>query len=662
VPWLPGFRNSAPVRIGNGAHNQMQLDVFGEVMDALHQARRGGIGPAGDGWAVQIAFLKHLEAAWTESDESIWEVRSGRRHFTYSKVMAWVAFDRAIKSAEEYRLDGPLDRWRTLRMEIHADVCRKGFDPQQQSFVQSYDSKELDASLLLLPVVGFLPPQDPAGRLGDVCGPRVLCRLGRFDCRQAPRIQIGDAVSDPVQLELVLDEQVGQHRRVDGQLLGPDRAAPACQSQGPVPFRANDQNTGLRRELLPHLCRTQLQEISAMTYLALLVLALIPGMAAAAEPGGHLIASDLYPGQTADDPLYIPAIQAVQQALGVGGRTYVGDCKMAALATRGFVAAGGDFYLCPLSETQIGRGERRELLRPVWDGTQPLQSVCRPGIPGQPDERVAQGFSVDVPLTAWVEGKEVAWTEQRWLVRSEAYARTQEAALERRLATATAALGELTVRKQGKKQLFHAELGRAAEAIVTTAGVTGLLSYTVQALATTRQKRAYGDRPARQETDVSFVLTVQRDAALIEEKKREMGWQVYGTNHGGMGLPRAVWAYRGQYRIENDWSRLKGRPLGLTPLYLQDEGRIQGLVYLLSLALRVLTLLEWVVRERLEKEGSKLQEIYAGQPGRKTARPSAELLLRALESISVSVVEVNGQIHALLSPLTAVQQRLLELW
>jgi GH15 family glucan-1,4-alpha-glucosidase len=161
VPWLPGFRNSSPVRIGNGASNQLQIDVYGEVMDALHQARRGGICQSDDGWAMQIAFLKHLETAWTEADESIWEVRSGRRHFTYSKVMAWVAFDRAIKSAEEYRLDGPLDRWRTLRTEIHADVCRKGFDPQQQSFVQSYDSKEIDASLLLLPVVGFLPPQDP---------------------------------------------------------------------------------------------------------------------------------------------------------------------------------------------------------------------------------------------------------------------------------------------------------------------------------------------------------------------------------------------------------------------------------------------------------------------------------------------------------------------
>jgi transposase len=384
--------------------------------------------------------------------------------------------------------------------------------------------------------------------------------------------------------------------------------------------------------------------------------------AAVLDPLGLPLTTSVVPGNAADDPLYIPAIQSVRQCFGVGGRTYVGDCKMAALATRGFVASGGDFYLCPLAETQLSRAARRALLQPVWDGRQALQPVCRPGSQGQADERVAQGFSVDVELTATVEDKLVVWTERRWLVRSQAYAQSQEAALERRLATATAALSELTVRKQGKKPLFHAELQRSAESIVTGAGVTDLLSYTVQAMATTRPKRAYGVRPARRETAVSFVVEVQRQATRIEEKKRELGWQVYGTNHVGMVLPQVVWAYRGQYRIENDWSRLKGQPLGLTPLYLQDETRIQGLVYLLSLALRVLTLLEWVVRERLRKEGSKLQEIYAGQPGRKTARPSVELLLRAMEAISVSVVEINGQTHALLSPLTAVQQRLLELW
>jgi transposase len=380
------------------------------------------------------------------------------------------------------------------------------------------------------------------------------------------------------------------------------------------------------------------------------------------DPLGLPLATAVVPGNATDDPLYVPIIRAVQQALGVGGRTYVGDCKMAALATRAFVAAGADWYLCPLSENQISRAERQKLLQPVWDGVQALQQVRRPGAEGEPDELVAEGFSVDVELTATVGDTEVRWTERRWLVRSQAYARAQGAALERRLERATQALRELVVRKQGKKQLFHAELMEAARAIVTREGVDGLLSYPVQATIATRPVRAYRGRPARQETEVSFAIDVCRAAPRIEEKKREMGWQVYGTNAVAMTLSQAVWAYRGQYRIEDDWSRLKGRSLGLTPLYLQDEERIQGLVYLLSLALRILTLLEWVVRERLHHEGAKLQGIYAGQPGRQTARPSAELLLRVMKTISVSVVEVNGQTHAMLSPLTVVQTRLLELW
>lgn len=384
--------------------------------------------------------------------------------------------------------------------------------------------------------------------------------------------------------------------------------------------------------------------------------------AAVLDPLGLPLATAVVPGNATDDPLYVPAIQAVRQALGVGGRTYVGDCKMAALATRAFVAAGGDFYLCPLSESQLSRAQRRTLLQAVWEGTQALQPVWRPGPDGQPDELVAEGFAVEVALATTVGAQEVAWTERRWLVRSRAYAQAQETALERRLAKAEAAVRDLPTRKQGKKQLFHAELVRAAEAILAREGVDGLLRYTAQARTATRPVRAYRGRPARQETEVYFVIEVCRDEVRVEEKKREMGWQVYGTNAVTVALPAVVWAYRGQYRIEDDWSRLKGRSLGLTPVYLQDEGRIQGLVYLLSLALRVLTLVEWVARERLRQEGAKLRGVYAGQPGRQTDRPSAELLLGVLKTISISVVEVNGRMHALLSPLTEVQQRLLELW
>src|SRR5436305_66441 len=192
---------------------------------------------------------------------------------------------------------------------------------------------------------------------------------------------------------------------------------------------------------------------------------------------------------------------------------------MAALATRAFVAAGQDFYLCPLSENQLSRAERRALLQPVFAGTQALQPVCRPGGEGEPDELVAEGFSVEVELTALVGEEEVAWTERRWLVRSLAYAQAQEAALERRLNNATKALRELVVRKQGKKQLFHAGLMAAAEAIVKREGVQGLLSYTAQAMMTTRQRRAYGGRPARQEADVFFEIDVRREEALIEGRK-----------------------------------------------------------------------------------------------------------------------------------------------
>lgn len=169
VPWLPGYEGSAPVRIGNHAYNQLQLDVYGEVMDAFYQARRGGLSRNDAASAVQLALLTHLEKIWKEPDEGIWEVRSGRRHFTYSKIMAWVAFDRAVRSIEAFRsgddgADQLLQHWRGLRAQIHEDVCSKAFNPDLGSFVQAYGGHELDASLLLMPAVGFLPPDDPRVR------------------------------------------------------------------------------------------------------------------------------------------------------------------------------------------------------------------------------------------------------------------------------------------------------------------------------------------------------------------------------------------------------------------------------------------------------------------------------------------------------------------
>ena len=161
MPWLPGYEGSRPVRIGNAAHAQLQIDVYGEVMDALHQGRRGELGASDSAWALQRAMLEHLEHVWHEPDEGIWEVRGPRQHFTFSKAMAWVAFDRGIKGIEAFGLSGPVAHWRRLRDQIHEDVCRHGFDSGLGSFVQAYGSQRLDASLLLLPTLGFLPASDP---------------------------------------------------------------------------------------------------------------------------------------------------------------------------------------------------------------------------------------------------------------------------------------------------------------------------------------------------------------------------------------------------------------------------------------------------------------------------------------------------------------------
>jgi len=161
IDWLPGYESSKPVRVGNAASGQLQLDVYGEVMDALHQARIGGLVTTEADWAFQRALLGHLEEVWQRPDSGLWEMRGAPRHFVHSKVMCWVAFDRAVRAVEECGLDGPVHHWRRLRQMIHNEVCEHGFDRRLGSFVQSYGSKELDASLLLLPTVGFLPPEDP---------------------------------------------------------------------------------------------------------------------------------------------------------------------------------------------------------------------------------------------------------------------------------------------------------------------------------------------------------------------------------------------------------------------------------------------------------------------------------------------------------------------
>ena len=161
LPWLPGYEGSRPVRIGNAAVTQRQLDVYGEILDVFHVARRAGLAAGDETWALEKALLGYLEKAWTQPDEGIWEVRGPRRHFTHSKVMAWVAFDRAIKAVERRGVEGPIEQWRAQRRRIHEEVCARAYDPLQNTFTQYYGSTDVDASLLMIPLVGFLPSDDP---------------------------------------------------------------------------------------------------------------------------------------------------------------------------------------------------------------------------------------------------------------------------------------------------------------------------------------------------------------------------------------------------------------------------------------------------------------------------------------------------------------------
>jgi transposase len=383
---------------------------------------------------------------------------------------------------------------------------------------------------------------------------------------------------------------------------------------------------------------------------------------AALDPLGMPVSTVVVPGNCSDDPLYVPEIKKVQQSFGEGGKTYVMDCKGAALDTRAYLASTEDFYLTPLSETQLPVKKRRALLQPVWEGRQTLQQIYRPTEEGDAEELVAEGFSLDVQLQGEVKGKEVVWTERRWFVRSLGYAEGQHKQLERRLQKAIEELAALNERKQGKKRLTAGEMQEAATQIVNKQRVQGMLDVAVRTTTHKKTVRGYAGRPERVEKEREHRVEVSRREEEIERAKREMGWRVYATNHVVMSLVAVVWSYRWQNRLEDNWSRLKGQPLGLMPMYLQLESRIHGLVLLLSVALRLLTVLEWTMRKKLHENKEMLRGLYAGQPGRKAKNPSAELLLHAFKGISLVIVEKAGQQTADVIPLSALQQQLLDLW
>ncbi len=381
------------------------------------------------------------------------------------------------------------------------------------------------------------------------------------------------------------------------------------------------------------------------------------------DPLGMPLATTVLPGQCADDPLYIPAISQVREGLGRRRLLYIGDCKMGALATRAFTQAGGDFYLCPLSEVQLPPEALEAYLAPVWDGEQALTPIGREKENGE-QERMAEGYERLEVLTAEVDGQLITWTERRLVLRSLSQAQAAEAALRARLTKAQSALAALNEKGRGKKRFTEVEtLRQAAEALVEQYGVQGLLRLSYEEEVRERPVRPYRGQSARVHQEREVRVTVVVDEEALEKAIRRLGWRVYATNAPAeqLSLEQAVLAYRAQYVIDRGMGRLKGRPLSLTPMYLARDDRATGLIRLLTIGLRVLTLLEFVVRRNLAAEGVKLAGLYAGNPKRATARPTAERLLETFREINLTVVQEPDQTRRHLTPLSEVQQRILAL-
>lgn len=378
------------------------------------------------------------------------------------------------------------------------------------------------------------------------------------------------------------------------------------------------------------------------------------------DPLGMPLATGVLPGHRADDPLYIPAITQVREGLGRRGLLYIGDCKMGALKMRAFTQTGGDFYLCPLTEAQL---PPEDYLAPVWTGEQVLTSIYREQENGD-RERIAEGYEQLEVLTATVNGETVTWAERRLVVRSLKQAEAAEASLRDRLTKARRALAALNERGRGKKRFREMEsLRQAAEGLIRRYQVEGLLRLGYEETVSERSVRRYGERPAtvRQEREVRVTAVVDEEA--LEQALRRLGWRVYATNAPAESFPleQAVLAYRCQYILDRGMGRLKGRPLSLTPMYLQRDDRVIGLIRLLTMGLRVLTLPEFVVRRNLAAEGAKLAGLYAGKPKRATARPTAERLLEAFQGITLTVIQQPHQTRCHLTPFSQLQWRILAL-
>jgi transposase len=379
-------------------------------------------------------------------------------------------------------------------------------------------------------------------------------------------------------------------------------------------------------------------------------------MQAVLDPVGRPLATDVVSGERADDPLYIPCIERVQQSLGRSGLLFVGDCKMAAQGTRAFMALAGDYYLCPLPQAQLDEGEFDEALERVYGGEQVLSEVFREQEQGDP-VLIALGYEYKRPMSVSVENTEREWTERRLVVRSVRHAEAAQAALQAHVAKAKTQVEALNQRGRGRKRYADIDtLRQSVNAIVQRHRVEAFLWLRYDQQTASRSIRAYQDRPAYMKEESQATVEVQVDEAAFEVAARRWGWRIYGATQPveQLSLEQAVLAYRSAYLVERSLGRLKGRPLSLKPMYVQRDDHATGLIRLLSMALRVLTLLEFVGRRQLALEHAKLAGLYAGNPKREMARPTAERLLETFQEVTLTIIELPQQTIRHVTPLSPV--------
>lgn len=388
-------------------------------------------------------------------------------------------------------------------------------------------------------------------------------------------------------------------------------------------------------------------------------------MAAAAEPSGHLLASDVYPGQCADDPLYTPLIERVRRLLGRTGLLYAGDCKMAALPTRADLAAHEEYSLMPLPLTGETAAPFETWVTAIVEGAQTATLVWEEG------RLLGAGYECERSLHATVDGHLVQWTERVPVVRSSALAQRQQATLAKHVAAAAAELWALTPAPgRGKRQIREeATLHAAIANVLERHGVTGLLTVAWERQETdvTRyvgRGRGGPDRPTRPEVQVRYGITsVQREETAIAARRHRLGWRVQVTNApvDRLSLPAAVVHDRGGWSAERDVHLVKDLPLGLSPLFVWKDDQITGLTRLLTLGLRLLTLLETQVRRGLERGREAVTGLYEGQPTRTTDRPTGKRLLHAFARAELTLTEVGVDAahdwH--LTPLSPLHEQLL---